>query len=439
MRKDGPLVVVDAGNLFWKNPTLTDKDRPQQEQKARLQAAAFALVGIDAMLPGAGDLALGLPLVKELAATNHLPYVAANLECDGAHPFPASLQVESGGLHFTIVGVVGNSVKAEGCHVAEPIAAVQAAVDAHPADVVIVLSGEKKWEDDALAAAVPAIGLLVNGQERDQLAEPRSLPNGGLALGSGSRGKQLGALTFTLTPGAKLWRDDQVQGRLAEQRDRRVEHLAELKKRRADASDPADQKRFDMQIAFFEKQIGESDKELAATLAATGPAHSAKNRLIDMGTELADHAATDALVQAAKAAIEAATPVAPVSALTNSPFAGSSACTGCHAEQAAQWGGTAHPKAYRALQEVNRERDQECFSCHVTGALHPDGPHDPGVVAGLEAVGCESCHGPGKAHLSNPAVVKMQEPTVAVCKGCHDGAQDGGRFDEATYLPQVKH
>src|SRR4051794_31515944 len=106
MRKDGAVVDVDAGNLFWKNPTLTAKDRPQQEQKARLQAASFALVGIDAMLPGSGDLAMGLPFVKELAATNHLPYVAANLECDGGHPFPASLEVDSGGVHFTIVGVV---------------------------------------------------------------------------------------------------------------------------------------------------------------------------------------------------------------------------------------------------------------------------------------------------------------------------------------------
>ena len=72
--------------------------------------------------------------------------------------------------------------------------------------------------------------------------------------------------------------------------------------------------------------------------------------------------------------------------------------------------------------------------------LSPDGPHDPGAVAGLEHVGCEACHGPGKAHVGNPPTVEMRaSPDVSVCVGCHDGKQDEGRFDPVTYFPRVAH
>ena len=132
--------------------------------------------------------------------------------------------------------------------------------------------------------------------------------------------------------------------------------------------------------------------------------------------------------------------VSTVSAIANGPFAGSSACTGCHADQAKQWSSTAHAHAWATLVKTNNERDRACFSCHVTGALHPDGPQDPGAVAGLESVGCEACHGPGKAHAANPPAVEMiAAPGVERCVGCHDGKQDGGRFDPLTYLPQVVH
>jgi 2',3'-cyclic-nucleotide 2'-phosphodiesterase (5'-nucleotidase family) len=440
MRAAGPVVVVDAGNLFWRSAGLSADDRPQQVEKARVQAAAYALVGIDAMLPGAGDLALGLPLVRELAEANHLPYVAANLECDGGHPFPAARVVEAGGLHIAIVGIVGNSTNAEGCHVTEPVAAARAALADNPADVVVVLSGEKLQEDDALAAALPTVSLVVNGQEREQLEQPRALPNGGLLLAAGSRGKQLGALAFTLTPGATAWRDAQVLGRLADQRDKYAARLAELELRREKAKDDAERARFDKQVTFFEKEVAGADAKLAAAAAATGPAHVAKNRLVDMGTDLADHPATAALVAAAKTAVEAIVPVDTVSALATGPFAGNGACTGCHPAQAAQWASTAHARAWTTLKGANRERDRECYSCHVTGALHPDGPHDPGAVGGLEAVGCEACHGPGRAHVGNPPTVEMiAHPDTAVCAGCHDGERDGGRFDLATYLPQVVH
>ncbi len=440
LRQEGPVVVVDAGNLYAGKAVLRAEDQAQQVEKARLQAAAYALAGVDAMLPGAGDLALGLPTVRELATTHALPYVAANLECERERPFPASLRVERGGYSFLFVGVVGNTIKEPTCRATEPIAAVRAALEGAPSDVVVVLSGQKAQEDDALVAALPGISIVVNGQDRQQLEQPRSLSNGGFFLAAGSRGKQLGVLSFKLTPGATVWRDGQVLGRIAEQRDSYRARTAELKKRLASATDEASRDRFGKQVSFFEGKTAELEQSLEKAAGEGGPAHHATNRLVDLGTELADHPGTAALVAKSKGAIEAAEPVVTVSAVASGPFAGSSACTGCHAEQAKQWSGTAHARAWASLVAVDRERDRACFSCHVTGALHPDGPQDPGAVAGLENVGCEACHGPGKAHVANPTSVDLvAKPDVARCVGCHDGKQDEGRFDPATYLPKVMH
>ena len=86
------------------------------------------------------------------------------------------------------------------------------------------------------------------------------------------------------------------------------------------------------------------------------------------------------------------------------------------------------------------KKDEACYSCHVTGAFHPDGPKNPGVVGGLENVGCESCHGPGRDHASTPTTIDMVvKPEVAVCTQCHDGVKDEGRFDPIQYLPRVSH
>ncbi len=432
--------MVDAGNLFYGKPAVPERDRAQQIEKAKLQAAAYALVGIDAMLPGAGDLALGLPFLDGLATEHKLPYVAANLECGGSSVFPSSITIERGGLQVGIVGVVGNSAKEPGCRATEPIAAAKAAVEAARADVVIVLSGQKTEEDEALAAAVPQVSLIVNGQERQQLEQPRGLPNGGLLLASGSRGKQLGVATLTLTPGATRWRDTKILARYADQKDSYAERKKELEGRIAAAADDATRARLQKQADFMGRKIAEIEKELATEASTGGPAHQLDNALVDMGAELADHPATAALVAAAKERIAQVEPISTVSAVASGPFAGSSACTGCHATQAQQWGATGHSRAWATLAAAGSERDRACFECHVTGAFHPDGPKDPGAVAGLEGVGCESCHGPGKAHVSNPPTVEMiARPDVHVCTTCHDGKRDEGRFDAGTYLPKVVH
>jgi hypothetical protein len=397
------------------------------------------------MLPGAGDLALGVDFVKQMATEHSLPYVAANLVCDGAAPFPATRVVEHGGTTIGFIGVEGQTIKTPGCSATDPVEAVKTAAASLHADVIVVLSGEKVDDDRALAQAVPSIAMIVNGQERKQYTSPEALPNGGLLLASGSRMKQVGVLGFTLTPGATAWRDDATRGRLADERDRQKSRLDELKKKLADAADDKARDHAQHQVDFYTRELAKTEDALEKAVDAKGPAHVAANRLVDLGTDLADDPATADLVTKAKAAIAALEPPKPSSAIVNGPYVGSAVCAGCHAVESAQWKATPHAHAYASLENVQRAKDRECFECHVTGAHDPDGPQDPGSVMGLENVGCEACHGPGKAHAQDPKVGTMTKtPGVEVCTSCHDGSrdieQDGtARFDAATYMPKVMH
>jgi DmsE family decaheme c-type cytochrome len=71
-----------------------------------------------------------------------------------------------------------------------------------------------------------------------------------------------------------------------------------------------------------------------------------------------------------------------------------------------------------------------CATCHEETADHlKNTPHGKAGFAALSSLGCETCHGPGSAHVENPddeslrprietKDVKMQSQ---ICQKCHDG------------------
>jgi hypothetical protein len=88
-------------------------------------------------------------------------------------------------------------------------------------------------------------------------------------------------------------------------------------------------------------------------------------------------------------------------------YVGSDACKSCHQADFAKWKTTKHAHAIDALVKVaekprQRQFDSECISCHVVGFGLKSGYDGKPATMHLAGVGCESCHGPGSAHVGAP-------------------------------------
>jgi len=142
-------------------------------------------------------------------------------------------------------------------------------------------------------------------------------------------------------------------------------------------------------------------------------------------------------------------------------YVGSKKCAeSCHEPSYEVWRKSGHAKAYDTLLGASppRDADPECAACHVTGWYSQGfSPYQGGFLSRektphLVHVGCESCHGPGGAHvdaemgsddalklkLQKASVVTKAEAEKRLCVTCHD-LDNSPHFDFATDWPLVEH
>ncbi len=110
-------------------------------------------------------------------------------------------------------------------------------------------------------------------------------------------------------------------------------------------------------------------------------------------------------------------------------------CGACHVEVAGQWKETKHAGAWATLQ-ANAGKKGYCEACH---SVNNNGNATADTLAGFRTtksarfqdVQCESCHGPGLTHVTNPT--KSNVPLVSLkagsgfsngCGSCHSGVHN---------------
>ena len=147
------------------------------------------------------------------------------------------------------------------------------------------------------------------------------------------------------------------------------------------------------------------------------------------------------------------------------PYVGDAACGKCHPTEFAALKDGPHAKAIDTLAKPGRDHwsvpkhkrgvtgigKPECLRCHVTGFGRPGGfPATPPANAQqhpMASVGCEMCHGPGKAHAADPkkplAIARLggtcnECNILPICRQCHDD-RNAPRFDYGTALPKMRH
>lgn len=107
-------------------------------------------------------------------------------------------------------------------------------------------------------------------------------------------------------------------------------------------------------------------------------------------------------------------------------------CGNCHVEKQGGWADTKHASAWQDLQDSGHAQ-ASCEQCHTVNELG----NVVDSVAGYNATGedryhdvqCESCHGPGLTHVTNPLLTNAPLTPLSVgvdltegCGECHSGA-----------------
>ena len=153
----------------------------------------------------------------------------------------------------------------------------------------------------------------------------------------------------------------------------------------------------------------------------------------DPGQEANARALQDLLARTALAADR------PVPAVAGQPtYVGSQACAACHPAAAQTHAASAHAHAHDVLVTKGMAMDPDCLRCHVTGLGQPGGWYRRDPRQTLAAVGCESCHGPGSAHVAKAGREPLLPVTPATCITCHD-AENSPRFAYPAYWSRIAH
>ena len=98
-----------------------------------------------------------------------------------------------------------------------------------------------------------------------------------------------------------------------------------------------------------------------------------------------------------------------------------------------------HFHALETLEKDGSAWDPECVVCHVVGLEYKSGYVNKTLTRTMGHVGCDSCHGPGSAHMVKSVAENAPKANgEKSCLQCHTLEHDP-KFDYKTYWPKVEH
>lgn len=407
--KGWPTVAVDTG-------LITNGFGVQEELKFDMAINAFRLMGYDAV--GLSNNELRFP--ADVLLTYTVPassserslFTSANVGVYGftdlyTLPFKT---IEVNGLRFCVTSVVFPDVTANrdaNIKVEDPAKRLTAVVPRIAKEEgdhnILIIHGTEK-QAMSLAEQFPLFDIILSGDSpAEPPAEPKTTSNGQYFIEVGEKGKFLIVMGFY--PNGEL----RYQRLALDSRYKRSEDVHAL-------------------MAGYQGIL----KEIITTRGYKG---------LGLG-----------VIDAPEAAVQG-------------KFVGSRKCESCHEESYRTWAQSEHSRAWDSLSTVPptadtadppRDFDPECISCHVVGWQHRENfPYNGGFVdiektPHLANVGCESCHGPGSAHMAAEvgddeqlqeklrAAMRLGNRTERLCESCHD-ENNSPDFNFEKYYKLIQH
>ena len=227
LRGEGPVFVVDSGDLFFSGPPVP----PATElEKAKLIGRSYRRMGAAAVNVGNLDLLQGLDFLHRESASG-LPLISANL-LDGTNKsplFPPFVIREVSGTRIAFFGLlfpgfkgeIGAAIRKateEKILVKDPVETAKEVVGglSGKADLVILLSNLGLQMDNALAKSVPGIHFILGGREGRAMLQPNQ-EGMTYIVQSGAKGMYLGRLKITVQSPVSPFQDRGMAPRIQEQ------------------------------------------------------------------------------------------------------------------------------------------------------------------------------------------------------------------------------
>ncbi|HLJ12721.1 MAG TPA: multiheme c-type cytochrome [Planctomycetaceae bacterium] len=354
-----------------------DGASPYQRLKFEAIISGELAMGIAAHNIGESEAMLGITYLRDLARERHVPFLSANLRDSGGQNIFEPLRIiESGGLRVALVGVL-TAPKTRGT-------ARDWRVDDPREAVLTTLAAHRGKFDRAVVLA-----YLAENELRELAA---ALPEVDAVIG-GPTGQSLAPERIGPAVLASATNKGKFLVSLSLPPTTKVPPAAEIvEMSTAFADDPAQLDN----VQLFRRALAQRDFDAVETGLAPPGTFAPEMRV-----------------------------------------AGTVVCQECHADASAIWRDSNHSHAWETLVADEAHVDPMCQKCHTTGFGLPGGFQSRSKSAALVSVGCESCHGPAKAHADTPA---KRTPFVAreQCTRCHDH-ENSPEFEFASYWSQIAH
>ena len=445
-------LALDAGNLLFEHADVAAHHVEQETRKLDVIVDAMRAMGTRATTPGPTDLALGLDVYTRTLARADVDILSANLTISGAPVGIASATYALGDEEVGVIGVASAEAfpGTAGAEVEPPLTAVARALgDLEAASVVIVLFQGTLEQARTELAGVAGVDFIVLGQPRE--TDEVETIGSGKTLEAYDQGRYLGRLKLLRTPDVEetgAWENARGASESELERIDRVISRTEAQLATLPALDESTGAPPPI-VASLQERVRSLESERAALLSA-GTTWEGAARIFHYEPLAlvpgypADEAITASMrdYNGALRAIAARNAPAPIPAAEGHPrYVGEAVCATCHPLEHQFWLTTSHAHAIDTLVEREKDYDQSCVGCHVTGYELPGGS----ALAsreGLENVQCETCHGPGEFHAQNPTQwvnVPLGVQTGAPesgCVSCHN-EEHSTTFEYTSYLARV--
>lgn len=322
IKNTSQLVYLDTGDLFFPSSSMVDSVKKSLTFTADELLESYQKLGINFLLPGDQDFALGLPFLNKVA--KKIPYLVTNLVDEGDQlPFPhrhwGKIEWQDSILFF--LGIVHPEVMLKNAHyftsVEEGMKRGLKLLEENGYDPnkqnhrLIVLSHSGTQNDEELAKKYPQIDWIIGAHDMRFTQEPIMVGNTKIVQ-TLSRNHYLGSII--------------IDSRAPKSAD--TFKMYEMREEKAALLNPNPWLQYLDNYKVKLEKIQASEQKLLT---------------IEVGNS------------------------------NHFPLNTAESCLGCHKEQHKFWQETSHSLAYTTLVNAKAEHNTQCIGCHSLGFKNPQG------------------------------------------------------------------